>query len=126
MTTSTLMHLVHQARTMLGSVACQDGRHLWVSEGGRACPHDIDDNCGQAVYRCHVCGDQDYGEPGGPGHADCEQHCKNRVERAIAIAKSQVDPLGYGWQMQRGTLNRIQRHKTLLRHLRRQPKPRLP
>lgn len=73
--TFALEALVQQAATELGSEACRNGRHDWHSEGGRGCPRDLTDGCGQAVYRCRTCGTYDYGEPGGPGHADC-QHCR--------------------------------------------------
>lgn len=52
-------------------VACEDGSHHWISEGGRGCPEDASDTCGQAVYRCTICGVYDYGEAGGPGAHDC-------------------------------------------------------
>lgn len=101
--TEALQALIRQAGTELGSDACRAGRHTWVSDGGRACPHDLTDRCSQAVYTCSVCGDTDYGEPGGPGDADCERHCVHRVERAARLY-----------------------HRLLLRTLRRQPKPKLP
>ena len=71
--TQSLQALVRQAATELGSDACREGRHDWdgEGEGGRACPSDLTDHCGQAVYRCRSCGEYDYGEPGGPGHTDC-------------------------------------------------------
>jgi len=67
-----LADLIRDASTQLGSDACRSGKHLWESDGCRGCPHDEDNgHCGQAVYRCAVCGQYDYGEPGGPGAADC-------------------------------------------------------
>lgn len=125
--TATLATLIQQARTQLGSTACQAGRHSWGFEGGRTCPHDLDDNCSQAVYVCIVCGTQDYGQPGGPGDQDCASHCKQRVERALAIGQSRRDPLEYSWPraVQAGH-SPIKVHQMLLTHLRRQPKAKLP
>lgn len=67
-----LKDLIFDATTQLGSDACRVGKHLWESLGSRGCPHkENTGSCGQAVYRCSVCGAYDYGEPGGPGAADC-------------------------------------------------------
>lgn len=64
--------IIFEAATELGSDACRSGKHQWQSEGGRGCPRNPNGGpCGQAVYRCTVCGAYDYGEPGGPGAADC-------------------------------------------------------
>ena len=76
--TFALQALIHEASTELGSEACREGRHQWKSEGGRACPKDLTDQCSQAVYRCTTCGDYDYGEKGGPGAADCQNHCGHK------------------------------------------------
>jgi hypothetical protein len=119
MSTFTLSALINQASQELGSDACRRGNHRWESEGGRACPHDFTENCGQAVYRCATCGDYDYGEKGGPGDIDCERHCQYRLAREIAIGKSAIDPLAL-------SRSNVIRHRILLRALRRQPKPRLP
>ena len=77
--TTELQHLIAQARSLANDHPCISSGHLWESEGGRRCPEaaDDDDGCGgsQAVYRCARCGLHDYGEPGGPGHADCEGGC---------------------------------------------------
>ena len=78
--TTCLQALIKEARTELGSDACRHGKHQWESEGGRGCPKDITDECGQAVYRCTVCGTYDYGEPGGPGAKDCETRCHHKNE----------------------------------------------
>lgn len=49
---------------------------LWQMEGGRACPLGWGD-CSQPVYADLKTGEYDYGEPGGPGHADCRRNCKH-------------------------------------------------
>lgn len=69
-----LAQLILQASTELGSQACGHGKHQWQSVGGRGCPHPEEigsGRCSQTVYQCSVCDGWDYGEPGGPGHADC-------------------------------------------------------
>lgn len=68
-----LNDLIFEAATELGSDACRAGKHQWESEGGRGCPNKPNGGgpCSQAVYRCSVCGAYDYGEPDGPGAADC-------------------------------------------------------
>lgn len=127
MSTITMSSLIHQARTELGSDACQSGKHTWESEGGRGCPHELLENCSQAVYLCSVCGTYDYGDPGGPGEADCESHCPNQFSRACAIAKLVKDPLDNWWPgTGRAITNGIIFHTKRLRALRRQCKPRLP
>lgn len=70
-----LREAIRDASTQLGSEACEAGNHRWISDGGRCCPKNLTNQCGQAVYRCAVCGDYDYGDPGGPGHKDCLSHC---------------------------------------------------
>ena len=52
---------------------------LWQQVGGRACPLGWS-GCSQAVYVDVKTGEYDYGTPGGPGYADCEQHCKHGRE----------------------------------------------
>lgn len=125
MSTIALQALIYEASTQLGSTACQAGRHLWAFDGGRACPHDIADNCSQAVYRCRVCGIHDYGESGGPGEKDCETHCEHKDRRAIAIKAARRDPFDLLW-WQFAAKNKHRYHHMLLRALRRQPKPNLP
>ena len=76
--TFLLEELIREASTELGAEACRDGKHQWVSIGGRACPHPKEIGCGrcsQAVYECATCSDTDYGERGGPGWADCRDGC---------------------------------------------------
>lgn len=71
-----LLRLVEQARVLAGdeSVSCALVGHAWKSDGGRGCPKDLC-NCSQTVYVCQRCGDQDYGERGGPAHVECFTHC---------------------------------------------------
>jgi hypothetical protein len=49
---------------------------LWQMEGGRACPLGWG-RCSQPVYADLKTGEYDYGEPGGPGHADCMANCQH-------------------------------------------------
>jgi len=60
--------LIAQAKLEVSPVVCT---HRWKTEGGRSCPQDRNANCSQTVYVCEICGENDYGDPGGPGHADC-------------------------------------------------------
>ena len=65
-----LHRLIAESVALAGGDLCSIG-HEWTSVGGRACPRGSE-QCSQAVYRCTRCGEYDYGEPGGPGHDDCE------------------------------------------------------
>ncbi len=124
--TIVLSNLIKAARTELGSDACRQGNHLWVSDGGRSCPHDLDPRCSQVVYQCSVCGTYDYGELGGPGDACCLSSCKHREEYVYETRSRREDPLGYhpnGWL---ATFNRVARHQRILKRLKQQPTPRLP
>lgn len=47
---------------------------IWQMEGGRTCPIGWH-RCSQPVYVDLKTGEYDYGEPGGPGHADCVTNC---------------------------------------------------
>lgn len=78
--TIELQALIKEASMELGSDACLQGKHLWESEGGRACPLDLTSECSQAVYRCTVCGQHDYGAKGGPGANDCAAFCKHKFD----------------------------------------------
>ena len=57
------------------------GARLWQSEGGRACPLGWY-GCSQPVYVDIKTGEYDYGEPGGPGHADCVRTCSKGMQPA--------------------------------------------
>ncbi|HSC06801.1 MAG TPA: hypothetical protein VLD59_08240 [Steroidobacteraceae bacterium] len=80
--TFELQRLISEASQQLGSDACKAPAAMTgrASAEGR-CPHpqEIGDvcACSQAVYECRVCGDTDYGERGGPGHADC-MDCRHK------------------------------------------------
>lgn len=78
--TSALLDLIKEASMELGSDACCQGKHQWESEGGRGCPQDLTGLCSQAVYRCRICGDYDYGANGGPGANDCANYCKHKKD----------------------------------------------
>lgn len=78
MITMILREAIRDASTQLGSDAFRDGKHQWESIGGRACPYNRSGHCSQAVYSCSVCGVYDYGQRGWPGHADCENLCKEK------------------------------------------------
>lgn len=74
-----LFALVEEARDLVRPANCAVDDHVWVSYGGRACPfecpRDVPGNISQTAYRCTVCGEYDYGDVGGPGHADCVKYC---------------------------------------------------
>ncbi len=59
--------------------AVSHGARLWQMKAARRCPLDWD-SCSQAVYVDLKTGEYDYGEPGGPGHADCVRHCPHGME----------------------------------------------
>jgi hypothetical protein len=68
----TLGHLVAEAVALGGGNLCAAG-HDWQSIGGRTCyRRECDGRRSQTVYQCERCGVYDYGEPGGPAHAECE------------------------------------------------------
>lgn len=64
-----LTHLVAEAVVLGGGDLCAAG-HNWQSVGGRYCER-CEGRGSQTVYRCARCGEWDYGEPGGPAHAEC-------------------------------------------------------
>lgn len=70
----SLNDLVTAAIQLAGGDAISHGNRLWQSEGCRGCPIGWED-CGQAVYVDLASGEHDYGDPGGPGHADCQRYC---------------------------------------------------
>lgn len=56
--------------------AVSHNARLWQCEGGRACPLGWG-GCSQPVYVDVKTGEYDYGERGGPGHADCARNCRH-------------------------------------------------
>jgi len=71
-----LDELITAAVQLAGDDAVSHGARLWQSEGGRACPLGWE-GCSQPVYVDVKTDAYDYGQPGGPGHADCVRNCKN-------------------------------------------------
>ena len=57
---------------------------LWQSVGGRTCPIGWW-RCSQSVFVDVATGEYDYGEPGGPGHAECLRSCPNRMQPAPPV-----------------------------------------
>ena len=53
-----------------GKHQCAELGHVWITEGGRACPRG-GYWMSQTVYVCKSCGEWDYGDKGGPGYRDC-------------------------------------------------------
>jgi hypothetical protein len=74
-----LNELITAAVQLAGDDAVSHGARLWKSEGGRACPIGWG-GCSQPVYVDLKTGQYDYGQPGGPGHADCVRNCKNGMQ----------------------------------------------
>lgn len=63
--------IIAQAHAETVAAPCGHGHHFWKTMGGRPCPKG-DDNASQAVYQCERCGEEDYGDPGGPAYEDCK------------------------------------------------------
>lgn len=76
-----LAHLIAEAAALGGEFLCAAG-HDWQFEGGRACGR-CDGLASQPVFRCARCGEWDYGELGGPGHAHCNSTALPCCERAF-------------------------------------------
>lgn len=76
----SLAALIAEACSLAGDHPCVSSGHVWRSVGGRRCPRpdDEDRSCSgsQTVYQCSRCDEYDYGEPGGPAHADCASGCR--------------------------------------------------
>lgn len=73
--TPALNDLITGALALAGAeTAAAHGGRIWHMEGGRRCPIGWWD-CSQPVYVDLASGEHDYGEPGGPGAADCARHC---------------------------------------------------
>lgn len=91
MSLSDLVHLVAEARSLANDDPCVV-KHIWESDGGRACPRFDQHQCSQTVYRCARCGEYDYGQAGGPAHDECHNGCPNehRYWTPIALGKAIV------------------------------------
>lgn len=74
-----LDELISAALQLGGADAVSHGARLWQSEGGRRCPLGWE-GCSQAVYVDLRTGEYDYGDAGGPGHADCVRHCEHGMQ----------------------------------------------
>lgn len=74
--TPGLNDLITGAIQLAGDAGVAHAARLWQSEGGRTCPLGWG-GCSQPVFVDLKTGDYDYGEPGGPGHADCVRNCKH-------------------------------------------------
>ena len=79
--TPTLNDLITGAVQLAGGDSLAHDGRLWHMEGGRACPIGWED-CSQPVYVDLKTGAYDYGQPGGPGHADCKQNCAHGMQPA--------------------------------------------
>lgn len=77
MSMKTLSNLITAAVQLGGTddMVSHNAR-LWQMEGGRACPLGWGD-CSQPVFVDIKTGEYDYGQRGGPGHADCERNCEH-------------------------------------------------
>ncbi len=73
MADESLQQLIGQAMSLAGDHPCAVLGHDWKSYGGRACPRNSDGGgrCSQTAYRCARCGEEDYGDPGGPAYREC-------------------------------------------------------
>lgn len=83
-----LDELIAEARGLACDHPCVRG-HVYESEGDRACPKG-GSHCSQTAYRCARCGQWDYGEPGGPAHAECFQSCQWTPEGDGAVEYSDI------------------------------------
>lgn len=79
----TLDELITGAMQLAGTDSVSNGARLWQSVGGRACPIGWG-GCSQPVYVDMKTGAYDYGDPGGPGHADCVRNCSHGMNRPTA------------------------------------------
>jgi hypothetical protein len=80
----SLQALITEASYLGGAVhPCVAHGHDWRMMGGRPCPRNEHAPVSQTVYRCARCDDYDYGEPGGPAHAECitDGPCDRRCGR---------------------------------------------
>ena len=79
-----LNDLITAAMALAGAEAVRNhDARLWHLEGGRRCPLGWG-GCSQSVYVDLKTGEHDYGEPGGPGRRDCEEHCRHGMNPPTA------------------------------------------
>jgi len=65
-----LQDLIKEATQLVYVPSCSVNGHEWVDHDcARPCPRSGDNS--QQVYVCGLCGEMDYGDPGGPGFRDC-------------------------------------------------------
>jgi len=69
MSIDSLAALVKDAEQNCEQFTCEKHGHAWESAGGRQCPRGC--TYSQTYYVCRRCGEDDYGDRGGPAHADC-------------------------------------------------------
>ena len=73
----TLNNLITGAMQLAGvDDQISHNARLWQMAGGRACPIGWG-GCSQTVYVDIKTGEYDYGQRGGPGHADCVENCRH-------------------------------------------------
>jgi hypothetical protein len=78
-----LDELITAAVQLAGTDAVSHSAHLWQTDGARRCPLGWG-GCSQPVYVDLKTGAYDYGDPGGPGHADCVRHCSHGMNLPTA------------------------------------------
>ena len=79
MMTPRLNDLITGAIQLAGDSGVAHGARLWQIEGGRTCPLGWG-GCSQPVFVDLATGEHDYGEPGGPGYADCLRNCRHGMQ----------------------------------------------
>lgn len=77
--TIQLNKLIQESRSLADPQLCSEG-HTWERDGGRSCPKSLPVQCSQTVYSCAVCGEQDYGNKGGPAYTECFVRCSRTEE----------------------------------------------
>jgi len=77
--TPLLNDLITGAIQLAGDAGVAHAARLWQSEGGRECPLGWG-GCSQPVFVDLKTGEYDYGEPGGPGYADCLRNCRHGMQ----------------------------------------------
>lgn len=75
-----IKQLIKDAEQLVNRFGCQFTGHVWIAEGGRACPEELTHDCSQTVFICKHCGTYDYGEKDGPGWKDCQSRLYCPIE----------------------------------------------